>query len=117
MQFIACVFFLGGGRMFLPKVLLEVIFVGQIITSFSTVYAKKLDPLKKDVVSHNSQEQLINKNCIRLCSRPMSNSETCERLGDFSIGCINYKRCFEKCEQDIKLKKENIKQVKDKNSD
>ena len=99
--------------MFLPKVLLEFIFIGQVITSGA--YSKEaLLKIKDNYNSSESQEKQIrekskDKNCAQLCSRPMSDSETCEKFGNSSIGCINYKRCFDKCEETIKLQKETNK--------
>jgi len=46
--------------------------------------------------------------CVAICYRPISNENTCEKYGSESIGCLNYRRCLTKCEDDNKSKNKSM---------
>ncbi|MDR2933769.1 MAG: hypothetical protein LBU68_00605 [Rickettsiales bacterium] len=74
----------------LTLLLSTVIFSSMLITSNVSAEEKSIIKEKPD--------------CGMSCNRPMSDSKTCEKQGEHSIGCINYNRCVEKCEAELAKK-------------
>ena len=95
----------GGGSMFFPKV---ISFTLLLLSKTNLVYPSDINknPLNKtELLNLNNKEKT---DCTKTCYRPASNNDTCEKYGTESIGCLNYKRCFEKCEENEKSKNKNL---------